>query len=91
MHTEGTAENNVDVLFVVDATGSMGDEIEYLKSELSDVTRRVKEENSAVDLRMGAVFYRDEGDEYLTKVSAFSSSIWPDNRIYCRPACRRGR
>ena len=47
MHAEGSVENNADILFVVDATGSMGDEIEYLKSELMDVTRRVKEENSA--------------------------------------------
>jgi hypothetical protein len=54
----------------------MGDEIEYLKSELMDVTRRVKEENSAVEFRMGAVFYRDEGDEYVTKVSPFSSSLF---------------
>lgn len=74
IHSEGSVEKNVDILFVVDATGSMGDEIEYLKSELLDVTRRVKEENSAIDLRTGAVFYRDEGDEYVTKVSAFSSS-----------------
>ncbi len=69
-------EKNADILFVVDATGSMGDEIEYLKSELLDVTRRVKEENSALDLRMGAVFYRDEGDEYVTKISPFSSSLF---------------
>ena len=75
IHADGTGENNTDILFVVDATGSMGDEIEYLKSELRDVTQRVKEENSSLDLRMGAVFYRDEGDEYVTKVSPFSSSI----------------
>ncbi|HEX2394513.1 MAG TPA: VWA domain-containing protein [Bacteroidales bacterium] len=67
--------NNIqkaDILFVVDATGSMGDEIEYLKSELLDVIRK-SEEVSQVDLRTGAVFYRDEGDDYLTKVSPFSS------------------
>jgi hypothetical protein len=71
LHTEGDFEKNADV----DATGSMSDEIEYLKSELTDVTRRVKEGNSALDLRLGAVFYRDEGDEYITRVSPFSSSL----------------
>jgi hypothetical protein len=76
IHAEESVERNADILFVVDATGSMGDEIEYLKSELLDVTRRVKEENSALDLRTGAVFYRDEGDEYVTKVSPFSSSLF---------------
>jgi hypothetical protein len=76
LHTEASAEKNADILFVVDATGSMGDEIEYLKSELLDVTRRVKEENSVINLRTGAVFYRDEGDEYVTRVSPFSSSLF---------------
>jgi len=75
IYVEGAIEKNADILFVVDATGSMGDEIEYLKSELLDVTKRVKEENSTIRLRMGSVFYRDEGDEYVTKVSAFSSSL----------------
>ncbi len=75
LHTESVFENKADVLFVVDATGSMGDEIEYLKSELMDVTRRVKEVNSVIALRTGAVFYRDEGDEYITRVSPLSSSI----------------
>ncbi len=28
--------NDVDIAFVVDATGSMGDEIDYLKEELED-------------------------------------------------------
>src|SRR6186997_766004 len=31
--------NEVDIAFVVDATGSMGDEIEFLKMELEDVIR----------------------------------------------------
>lgn len=62
-----------DILFVVDATGSMGDEIGYLKSELLDVIKKSKEITQA-DLKTGAIFYRDEGDEYLTKVSPFSSS-----------------
>jgi hypothetical protein len=75
LYAEGKVERNVDILFVVDATGSMSDEIEYLKSELMDVTRRVKEDNSLLDLRLGAVFYRDEGDEFITRVSPFYSSL----------------
>ena len=64
-----------DILFVVDATGSMGDEIEYLKSELLDVIGRSKDLNNQLSLRVGSVFYRDEGDEYLTRVSPFSSNL----------------
>jgi len=72
---EGTPELNADILFVVDATGSMGDEISYLKSELLNVIGRVKDLNAQLSLRVGSVFYRDEGDDYLTKVSPFSSNL----------------
>lgn len=62
-----------DIAFVVDATGSMGDEIDYLKSELSDVISRVRDSNNGLKFRYGSVFYRDEGDDYLTRVSGFSA------------------
>ena len=75
MASEGAQELKADILFVVDATGSMGDEIEYLKSELRNVIERVENLNSQLDLRLGSVFYRDEGDEFLTRVSPFSSNL----------------
>lgn len=66
----------VDLLFVVDATGSMGDEIEFLKIELADVIAQAQA-GLPGDLRLnlGSVFYRDEGDEYLTRTSDFSEKI----------------
>jgi len=67
------APKNADVVFVVDATGSMGDEINYLKSELIDVAKRIEENNKSVLLRMGSVFYRDDNDEYLVKSSPLTS------------------
>ncbi len=90
LQTEGSVEKNADILFVVDATGSMGDEIEYLKSELLDVTRRVKEGNSLIDLRMGAVFYRDEGDElYYKSLSIFFFPV-RDDSVHWRPEVPMG-
>lgn len=62
-----------DILFVVDATGSMTDEIAYLKSELLDVIRQTEQVNSQLEIRTGSVFYRDEGDDYLTRVSPFTA------------------
>lgn len=67
--------SRVDILWVVDATGSMGDEIRFLKSELLDVISRVKTGNPGLDLRMGSVFYRDRSDEYITRSSALDSDI----------------
>ncbi|MBS3913817.1 MAG: T9SS type A sorting domain-containing protein [Bacteroidetes bacterium] len=63
-----------DIAFVVDATGSMGDEIQYLQTELLDVITRVKKSNNCLDIRMGSVFYRDNTDDYITKFSNFSSN-----------------
>jgi len=69
------APQNVDIVWAVDATGSMGDEIEYLKTELLDVIGRAKRHNPELSYRMGTVFYRDKGDEYITKSSGLSSDI----------------
>jgi hypothetical protein len=69
------APKNVDIFWVVDATGSMGDEIEYLKTELLDVIGRAKSRNTELNYRMGTVFYRDQGDEYLTRSSELSADI----------------
>ncbi|PIF06391.1 MAG: hypothetical protein CSA36_01790 [Draconibacterium sp.] len=63
----------VDVYFAVDATGSMGDEIDYLKAELNDVIKRIRQKNAALKMRFGSVFYRDEGDEYVTRPFSFTS------------------
>ncbi len=60
-----------DVAFIVDATGSMSDEIKFLKSDLSYIIDHASSE-SKVALRTAALFYRDEGDEYLTRASDFT-------------------
>jgi len=75
LSSAGVNLTKADILFVVDATGSMGDEITYLKSELLDVIERSENLNSAISLRIGSVFYRDEGDEYLTRVSPFTTNF----------------
>ena len=65
--------NEADIGFVVDATGSMGDELEYLKVELNDVLVRAAQNNCS-SWRLGSVFYRDTGDEYITRVSPFTTN-----------------
>jgi len=68
-----SVSNKVELAFVVDATGSMSDELEFLKTELLDVINRAKSDNPSVSMLTGSVFYRDEGDDYVTRVSAFNS------------------
>ncbi len=60
-----------DVAFIVDATGSMSDEIKFLKSDLSYIIDHASSE-SKVALRTAALFYRDEGDAYLTRANDFT-------------------
>ena len=67
--------NTIEIAFVVDATGSMGDELEYLKTELLDVIGRVKTANPNAAISTSSVFYRDEGDDYVTRLSPFTSDI----------------
>jgi hypothetical protein len=63
------------VCFVVDATGSMSDELKYIQSELVDVISRVKSANPNSVVLTSSVFYRDENDEYLTRESNFTTDI----------------
>lgn len=76
-----TAERNcgitadVDIAFVVDATGSMGDEIEFLKLELEDVIRNTMEQHKSLSLRAASVFYRDKGDAYVTRNVGFNEDL----------------
>ena len=65
-------EKRADIAFIVDATGSMGDEIEFLKKDLVNILDRVKGGQGEIGLRTGTVFYRDEEDDYITKFSPFT-------------------
>ncbi len=65
----------LDLMFMVDTTGSMGDELEFLKEELSDVIRRVRSANEGIRIRLSVNFYRDEGDEYVVKYFAFTEDV----------------
>lgn len=71
---ESLRNDQVDIAFMVDATGSMGDELDYLKAELTDVIADVKAKNDNIVVNTAAVFYRDKGDDYVTRLSGFTSS-----------------
>lgn len=74
--------DQLDIAFVVDATGSMGDEINYLKRDLDTFIKATVERNRDINLRLASIFYRDNGDEYLFRLSPFSSnSTITDNFI----------
>jgi len=65
----------LDIAFVVDCTGSMGDEISYLQAELSNVVKTVKSQHSMRRVRLGLVLYKDRGDDYVTKSFPFTEDL----------------
>ena len=60
------AVKKLDLMLVIDTTGSMGDEIRYLQSELASIMRSLRQRHPGLDLKIGFVFYRDLGDDYVT-------------------------
>lgn len=69
-----SSSDNVDVAFVVDATGSMQDELDFLRAEMNDIIFRSKRIGDKLNFRFANVFYRDHGngEEYLTRSMDFS-------------------
>lgn len=65
----------LDLMIMCDTTGSMGDELEYLKEELSDVVTRIKSENANIPVRTSVNFYRDTEDEYEVREFPFSENL----------------
>ncbi len=70
-----TAPVAVDVLFLLDATGSMGDEIDQLKTSIDTVAARLSSLDSAPDIRFGMTLYRDVDDTFVTSTFDFTSDV----------------
>ncbi len=65
----------LDFMIMCDTTGSMGDELEYLKVELENIVRRVSKENPNTPIRTSVNFYRDEDDDYEVRYFPFTDDI----------------
>jgi Mg-chelatase subunit ChlD len=65
----------LDLVFLIDATGSMGDEIDKLKSSLTSIAAEIARLPSQPDLCLGLVAYRDRGDDFLVRSHDFTSDV----------------
>ena len=65
----------LDFMIMCDTTGSMGDELEYLKVELENIVRKIKSDNANIPVHTSVNFYRDEGDEYVVRQFPFTDDI----------------
>jgi Mg-chelatase subunit ChlD len=65
----------LDLVFLIDATGSMGDEIGKLKASLRSIASEVARLPSRPDTCFGLVAYRDRGDEFLVRRHDFTNDL----------------
>lgn len=65
----------IEVVFVLDTTGSMGGLIEAAKENIWSIANTMVSAQSAPDISIGLVAYRDRGDDYVTQVVDLSSDL----------------
>lgn len=66
---------HVEVVFVLDTTGSMGGLIAAAKEKIWSIATTMASANEAPEIRMGLVAYRDRGDAYVTRRVDLSSDL----------------
>ncbi len=74
VHDEPYDGVSLDLMLMVDTTGSMSDELKYLQKELESVIKSI-DRQSDMDIRVSVNFYRDEDDDYVVRSFAFSGNI----------------
>jgi len=65
----------VEVVFVLDTTGSMSGLIEAAKQNIWSIARTMASAQPQPDIRIGLVAYRDRGDAYVTHVVELSDDL----------------
>ncbi|MBS0443681.1 MAG: VWA domain-containing protein [Proteobacteria bacterium] len=65
----------LDLVFLVDATGSMGDEIAKLKASMLSMSQQISRLPGQPDICYGLVAYRDRGDAFLTRAHDFTDDL----------------
>ncbi len=68
-------DKKIELAFIVDATGSMGDELEFLKKDLENVIQKVTVTHPEFRIETSTVFYRDKDDNYVVRHSEFTPNI----------------
>ncbi|GAB4434308.1 MAG: hypothetical protein OHK0015_23980 [Chloroflexi bacterium OHK40] len=65
----------LDLLFLLDTTGSMGDELSRIQETIDDIAGRIDAFTPRPSIRYGLVAYKDSGDTYVTYTEAFSPDL----------------
>lgn len=68
---EAQSYSDTEVCFMLDTTGSMGDEITYLQMDFAAIAEEVARDGMTFSVN----FYRDEGDAYVTRCNPFTDDV----------------
>jgi Mg-chelatase subunit ChlD len=70
-----TGNSTLEMVFVLDTTGSMGGLLEGAKQRIWGIVNEVMQSTAHPSVRVGLVAYRDRGDEYVTKVLPLTNDL----------------
>jgi Mg-chelatase subunit ChlD len=65
----------IDVVFVLDTTGSMSNLIEGAKRKIWSILNQIVAGKPTPEVRVGLIGFRDRGDEYVTQVTDLTEDI----------------
>lgn len=65
----------IEVMFVLDTTGSMGGLITGAKAKIWSIVRELQEGAPRPDVKVGLIAYRDRGDAYVTQVTPLTGDL----------------
>lgn len=66
---------DMEVVFCVDTTGSMGGLIEGAKVKVWSIVNEIIKQKPAPNIKIGLIAYRDQGDSYVTQVFDLSEDL----------------
>lgn len=72
---QALAQPKIEVVFVLDTTGSMSGLISAAKEKIWSIASTMAQAKTAPEIKMGLVAYRDRGDQYVTKLTDLSSDL----------------
>jgi Mg-chelatase subunit ChlD len=66
---------NVEVVFCLDTTGSMGGLIEGAKQKIWSISNQIVAGRPTPNLKVGLLAYRDRGDKYITQLTDLTDDL----------------
>jgi Mg-chelatase subunit ChlD len=75
MMADSLNSRRIQVVFALDATGSMSGLIAAAKEKIWSIASSLSQTKEGVQIEMGLVFYRDRGDDFVTKQVQLSANL----------------